>query len=71
MALSDSDTRGAAHQDSDSTAMELYNADNPEHKSLRKVRGPLPWLLFAVCVIEMGERFVYIGLSGPLQNYIK
>ncbi|KAH7024402.1 POT family-domain-containing protein [Microdochium trichocladiopsis] len=50
---------------------EQYNEDDAEHRQLRRVRGPLPWLLFAVCVLEMGERFVYIGLSGPLQNYIQ
>lgn len=51
--------------------LELYNDDNEEHKSLRKVPGRLNWMLFAVCVIEMGERFVYNGISGPLQNYVQ
>ncbi|KXJ87923.1 POT family protein [Microdochium bolleyi] len=50
---------------------EEYNEGNAEHRQLRRIRGKLPWLLFAVCVLEFGERFVYIGLSGPLQNYIQ
>jgi hypothetical protein len=51
--------------------MELYDDENEEHKSLRKVPGKLNWMLFAVCVVEMGERFVYNGISGPLQNYVQ
>ncbi|KAK5729879.1 hypothetical protein LTR17_011518 [Elasticomyces elasticus] len=38
---------------------------------LRRVPGPIPWILFLICVIEFGERFVYIGINGPLQNYIQ
>ena len=52
-------------------AIDLYDENNPEHTQLRRVPGPLPWQLFMVCVIEMGERFVYNGLSAPLQNYIQ
>jgi dipeptide/tripeptide permease len=54
----------------DNADVELYD-ENEEHKSLRKVPGKLNWMLFAVCVIEMGERFVYNGISGPLQNYVQ
>jgi hypothetical protein len=55
----------------DTAGAELYDDKNEEHKLLRKVPGELNWMLFAVCVIEMGERFVYNGISGPLQNYVQ
>jgi proton-dependent oligopeptide transporter, POT family len=56
----------------DETAdVEFYDETNEEHKSLPRVSGKLNWMLFAVCVIEMGERFVYNGISGPLQNYVQ
>jgi hypothetical protein len=55
----------------DNADVELYDDENEEHKSLQKVPGKLNWMLFAVCVIEMGERFVYNGISGPLQNYVQ
>lgn len=50
---------------------EIYDENNEEHRSLRKVPGSLTWMLFVVCIIEMGERFVYIGVNAPLQNYIQ
>lgn len=63
--------RGVVEERSEDAAIEYYNKRNEEHCSLRKVPGRPNWLLFAVCVIEMGERFVYNGISGPLQNYVQ
>jgi POT family proton-dependent oligopeptide transporter len=68
MAITNDPPAEARMEDAD---LELYNDDNEEHKSLRKVPGRLNWMLFAVCVVEMGERFVYNGISGPLQNYVQ
>ena len=77
-AMSDADARmktdpeKASHMEHQTaTGAEIFDENNPEHAGLRKVPGPLPWQLFTVCVIEMGERFVYNGLSSPLQNYIQ
>lgn len=51
--------------------LELYDENNDEHRSLPKVPGGLTWPLFVVCVVELGERFVYLGINSPLQNYIQ
>lgn len=66
-----SSQKAVSEERSEDAAIEYYDERNDEHRSLRKVPGKVSWLLFAVCVIEMGERFVYIGISGPLQNYIQ
>lgn len=65
-----SDPENVSHLENE-TAAELYDDNNSEHARLRRVPGSLPWQLFTVCVLEMGERFVYNGLSSPLQNYIQ
>jgi hypothetical protein len=38
---------------------------------LRRVPDRIPWVVLLVIIVELGERFTYFGLSGPLQNYIK
>lgn len=38
---------------------------------LRRVPERIPWVVMLVLIVELGERFTYFGLSGPLQNYIK
>ncbi|GAB1211157.1 hypothetical protein ATERTT37_000269 [Aspergillus terreus] len=38
---------------------------------LRRVPDRIPWVVLLVLIVELGERFTYFGLSGPLQNYIK
>ncbi|GAB1191838.1 hypothetical protein APSETT444_001021 [Aspergillus pseudonomiae] len=38
---------------------------------LRRVPDRIPWVVALIIVVELGERFTYFGLSGPLQNYIK
>ncbi|KAL3425241.1 peptide transporter ptr2-like protein 1 [Phlyctema vagabunda] len=37
---------------------------------LRKVPDRIPWVVLLIIIVELGERFTYFGLSGPLQNYI-
>ncbi|KAI4854310.1 hypothetical protein E4T44_00260 [Aureobasidium sp. EXF-8845] len=49
----------------------FFDETAPEHANLRRVPGRIPWFLFIICVVEFGERFVYLGISGPLQNYIQ
>ncbi|KAL4894259.1 POT family-domain-containing protein [Aspergillus ambiguus] len=39
--------------------------------NLRRVPDHIPWVVLLVIIVELGERFTYFGLSGPLQNYIK
>ncbi|KAJ5773097.1 Major facilitator superfamily domain general substrate transporter [Penicillium paradoxum] len=37
---------------------------------LRRVPDKFPSVILLILVVELGERFTYFGLSGPLQNYI-
>ncbi|KAJ0270205.1 hypothetical protein COL940_011865, partial [Colletotrichum noveboracense] len=37
---------------------------------LRRVPDKLPTVALLILVVELGERFTYFGLSGPIQNYI-
>ncbi|KAK2049495.1 POT family protein [Colletotrichum somersetense] len=38
--------------------------------NLRRVPDKLPTIALLILVVELGERFTYFGLSGPIQNYI-
>jgi POT family proton-dependent oligopeptide transporter len=42
-----------------------------EWAGLRRVPDKLPMVALLILVVELGERFTYFGLSGPIQNYIK
>lgn len=37
---------------------------------LRRVPGRIPKAALLILMVELGERFTYFGLSGPIQNYI-
>ncbi|KAK7456680.1 POT family protein [Colletotrichum acutatum] len=39
-------------------------------QDLRRVPDKLPAVALLILVVELGERFTYFGLSGPIQNYI-
>ena len=52
-----------------STAVEVPSED--DYRTLRRVPDKLPWIAFVIIIVELGERFVYFGVSGPIQNYIK
>ncbi|GKT49480.1 peptide transporter PTR2 [Colletotrichum spaethianum] len=39
-------------------------------EGLRRVPDKLPTVALLILVVELGERFTYFGLSGPIQNYI-
>lgn len=41
------------------------------HEGLRRVPDSIPKVVLLIILVELGERFTYFGLSGPLQNYIK
>ncbi|OAL45536.1 POT family protein [Pyrenochaeta sp. DS3sAY3a] len=41
-----------------------------EWAGLRRVPDKLPMVALLILVVELGERFTYFGLSGPIQNYI-
>ncbi|KAL4865118.1 hypothetical protein BDV12DRAFT_200401 [Aspergillus spectabilis] len=47
------------------------NPVSVEDSGLRRVPDRIPWIVLLVIIVELGERFTYFGLSGPLQNYIK
>jgi hypothetical protein len=47
---------------------DLVSVDNA---GLRRIPDRIPWVVLLVIIVELGERFTYFGLSGPLQNYIK
>ena len=38
---------------------------------LRRVADSLPPSIWIITVIEMCERFAYLGIAGPLQNYVQ
>ncbi|RGP68723.1 putative ptr2-di-and tripeptide permease [Fusarium sporotrichioides] len=40
-------------------------------QGLRRVPDKLPKIALLILAVELGERFTYFGLSGPIQNYIK
>ncbi|KAJ5301921.1 Major facilitator superfamily domain general substrate transporter [Penicillium antarcticum] len=37
----------------------------------RRIPDKFPRIALLILVVELGERFTYFGLSGPMQNYIK
>ncbi|KAG9503325.1 hypothetical protein J7337_006170 [Fusarium musae] len=39
-------------------------------RGLRRVPDKLPKIALLILAVELGERFTYFGLSGPIQNYI-
>ncbi|KAH4347489.1 hypothetical protein HBH98_094080 [Parastagonospora nodorum] len=41
-----------------------------EWASFRRVPDKLPKIALLILAVELGERFTYFGLSGPIQNYI-
>ncbi|KAL6400986.1 putative PTR2-Di-and tripeptide permease [Ilyonectria robusta] len=56
--------------DAASVADQDKNHDTPQWQGLRRVPDKLPMIALLILVVELGERFTYFGLSGPLQNYI-
>ncbi|OQD61707.1 hypothetical protein PENPOL_c015G07144 [Penicillium polonicum] len=40
------------------------------HAGLRRIPDKFPRVALLILVVELGERFTYFGLSGPMQNYI-
>ncbi|GKT71189.1 peptide transporter PTR2-A [Colletotrichum tofieldiae] len=48
----------------------LVKPSASQWESLRRVPDKLPTVALLILVVELGERFTYFGLSGPIQNYI-
>lgn len=65
MAAAEGDATMVAATASESSGREL------RVKDLRRVPAPLPWTVFLVCIMDFAERFVYLGVSAPVQNYIQ
>jgi proton-dependent oligopeptide transporter, POT family len=42
-----------------------------ELATLEHVADPIPWSAWLIVVCEFCERFAFIGLAGPFQNYIQ
>ncbi|KAJ5975430.1 Major facilitator superfamily domain general substrate transporter [Penicillium waksmanii] len=40
------------------------------HDGYRRIPDKFPPVALLILVVELGERFTYFGLSGPMQNYI-
>ncbi|KAJ8117652.1 hypothetical protein OPT61_g1203 [Boeremia exigua] len=61
-------------QDTRLSQHETNEVKNPvseaDWKDLRRVPDKLPMVALLILVVELGERFTYFGLSGPIQNYI-
>ncbi|KAL1882129.1 hypothetical protein VTK73DRAFT_2220 [Phialemonium thermophilum] len=49
---------------------ETKQAVDRQWDGLRRVPGKIPKVALLILIVELGERFTYFGLSGPLQNYI-
>lgn len=49
---------------------ETKSAPVPQWEALRRVPDRVPVIALLILVVELGERFTYFGLSGPIQNYI-
>ncbi|KAJ5587020.1 uncharacterized protein N7459_002785 [Penicillium hispanicum] len=45
-------------------------ASQETHIGLRRVPDKFPRVALLILIVELGERFTYFGLSGPIQNYI-
>ncbi|KAL5116475.1 hypothetical protein ACEQ8H_005596 [Pleosporales sp. CAS-2024a] len=60
-------TNTLAHHE---TSEEKAVATEPEWATLRRVPDNLPKIALLILAVELGERFTYFGLSGPIQNYI-
>ncbi|KAJ6134366.1 hypothetical protein N7523_000688 [Penicillium sp. IBT 18751x] len=43
---------------------------NGHHTGFRRIPDKVPPIALLVLIVELGERFTYFGLSGPMQNYI-
>lgn len=42
-----------------------------ELETLKKVPDSLSWSTWLIALVELGERFTYFGISGPIQNYMQ
>ncbi|KAJ4256217.1 hypothetical protein NW762_009295 [Fusarium torreyae] len=51
----------------DATSVAGFEA---QWQGLRRVPDKLPKIALLILAVELGERFTYFGLSGPIQNYI-
>ncbi|KAJ5660844.1 Major facilitator superfamily domain general substrate transporter [Penicillium longicatenatum] len=52
---------------------DLGTVDQPptdDHAGYRRIPDKFPPIALLILVVELGERFTYFGLSGPMQNYI-
>ncbi|KAH7145596.1 POT family protein [Dactylonectria estremocensis] len=56
--------------DAASVADQDKKPTTPQWQGLRRVPDKLPLIALLILVVELGERFTYFGLSGPIQNYI-
>ncbi|KAH7401170.1 POT family-domain-containing protein [Phaeosphaeria sp. MPI-PUGE-AT-0046c] len=52
------------------TTEEKASVLNGDWTGLRRVPDNLPKIALLILAVELGERFTYFGLSGPIQNYI-
>ncbi|KAK7191062.1 peptide transporter PTR2-A (POT family protein) [Paraphaeosphaeria sporulosa] len=52
------------------TLDEKARPSDEEYATLRRVPDNLPKIALLILAVELGERFTYFGLSGPIQNYI-
>lgn len=41
-----------------------------ELQTLRKVAGSIPWISYALCVVEFAERASYYGMHGYIFQYV-
>ena len=61
--------------DADGSVTQPLRSDTGESdrdfSKLRRVADALPTSIWIITVIETCERFAYLGIAGPLQNYVQ
>ncbi|KAK8858446.1 hypothetical protein IAR55_002673 [Kwoniella newhampshirensis] len=56
------------------SAIHFAEGDDPtpeEESLLRKIPGKVPWVVVAMCAIELAERASYYGTTGVVTNFVK
>ncbi|KAL2212060.1 POT family protein [Sarocladium strictum] len=51
-------------------SVQFEKISDVDSATLRRVPDKMPKLALLILAVELGERFTYFGLSGPIQNYI-
>jgi dipeptide/tripeptide permease len=68
--LKNEPTSQLAHVDTGADDLVQIPTDE-ERRSLRKVAGTVPWIAYALCVVELAERASYYGATQVFMNFLQ